>query len=106
MEGHLLPVDISDSDNTSITLDSVLDLPASGPLAVELQSRRGSELKIDASKVERIGAQCFQVLISAVASWSEDEQPLSVVEPSQEFSDAMSITGIQFPINEECEECA
>ena len=48
-----------------IILDSVLDLRAAAPLADEFKARRGADINIDASNVERLGAQCAQVLLSA-----------------------------------------
>jgi chemotaxis protein CheX len=48
-----------------IELPDVLDLKAATPLTVEFLSMRGRPLDVDASRVERLGGQCLQVLLSA-----------------------------------------
>ena len=53
----------------TILLPSILDLKAAGPLKVEIQSHAGSALDLDASKVERIGGLCLQVLLAAAEVW-------------------------------------
>jgi chemotaxis protein CheX len=77
-----------------LQLPEVLDVTFAGPLAESLLARRGSMLTIDATQVQRVGAQCVQVIMSAVATWKADEVTLSVVDPSQEFRDALSLLGI------------
>jgi chemotaxis protein CheX len=77
-----------------LQLPEVLDVTFAGPLAESLLALRGSTLAIDATQVQRVGAQCVQVIMSAVSTWRADEVALSVVEPSQEFRDALSLLGI------------
>ena len=77
-----------------LQLPEVLDLTFAGPLAESLAASRGANLAIDASRVQRVGAQCVQVLMSAVSTWRSDEVALSVVDPSAEFRDALSLLGI------------
>ena len=56
-------------DAARIELPEILDLGAAGPLAAEFLSHRGEALCVDASRVERMGGQCLQVLLSAANTW-------------------------------------
>lgn len=82
------------ADLRSISLPPVLDLPAAAPLARELLSARGTEIAIDASRVERFGALCLQVLLSAQKTWAEDGRRLAVVSPSLAFSQGLMRFGL------------
>lgn len=73
----------------SLSLPPVLDLPAAGPLAKELLAARGNEVAIDASKVERFGALCLQVLLSAQKTWTEDGKRIAVISPSVAFTQGL-----------------
>ncbi|HKT53921.1 MAG TPA: STAS domain-containing protein [Caulobacteraceae bacterium] len=70
-----------------ITLQAILDLTAARSLAGELLARRGAPLSLDASKVERLGALCLQVLLSARVTWMRDGQPLTIKDVSPAFED-------------------
>jgi chemotaxis protein CheX len=76
-----------------LRLAQTLDLNAAGPLAAELLALRGRDLAVDASAVERMGAQCLQVLLSARATWTADGAAFSLVTPSNEFATAMALLG-------------
>lgn len=78
----------------SLSLPPVLDLPAAAPLAKELLAARGQEIAIDASKVERFGALCLQVLLSAQKTWAEDGKRLAVVAPSLAFTQGLARFGL------------
>lgn len=82
---HLIP---------SLLLPEILDLKAAAPLVSEFLSHRGQPLDVDASRVERLGAQCLQVLLSAVATWRADEVPFSIRNPSSNFKDGLELLGI------------
>ena len=77
-----------------MTLPSELDIKAAAPLAAELVTARGADLALNASQVERIGAQCLQVLLSAAATWSADGLELGIEHPSAAFTDAVRIAGL------------
>ena len=49
----------------------------------DLMSRRGADLDIEASKVDRFGAQALQLVLSAFASWREDGMRLRILDPSE-----------------------
>lgn len=81
-------------DLQSISLPPILDLPAAGPLARELLAAKGREVAVDASKVERFGALCLQVLLSAQKTWSDDGRKFSVVAPSLAFTQGLVRFGL------------
>lgn len=78
----------------SMTLPSELDIKAAIPLATELLALRGRDVAIDASQIERVGAQCLQVLLSAAATWHADGADFTLSEPSAPFSDAVRLAGL------------
>ncbi|MEO3389363.1 STAS domain-containing protein [Mesorhizobium sp. CAU 1741] len=78
----------------SMTLPTELDIKAAAPLAAELIAARGKDLALNASQIERVGAQCLQVLLSAAATWTADGQDLSIEEPSPAFADAIQTAGL------------
>jgi chemotaxis protein CheX len=75
-------------------LAEVLDLKATVPLAESLLAQRGSELLIDASRVERLGAQSLQILLSAISTWHADGQPIEFIDPSERFIQGIAHLGI------------
>jgi chemotaxis protein CheX len=77
-----------------LLLPEVLDMTAAGSLAQSFLSHRGSELEVDASNVQRLGAQCAQVLLSAVATWRADGKRLALVKPSTEFVECGRLLGV------------
>jgi chemotaxis protein CheX len=76
-----------------IALPAVLDLKAARPLAGELLARRGGALSLDASRVERLGALCLQVLLSARLTWDADGKPLTLKDPSPAFEEQFGLFG-------------
>lgn len=78
----------------SMTLPSELDIKAAQPLAAEFIAARGTDIALNASQVERVGAQCLQVLLSAAATWEADGLELTVEQPSTAFSDAIRTAGL------------
>jgi chemotaxis protein CheX len=77
-----------------LQLPEVLDLTFAGPLAESLLALRGSALTIDAARVQRVGAQCVQVIMSAVSTWKADAAALCIINPSPEFRETLSLLGI------------
>ncbi|MHB8885948.1 MAG: STAS domain-containing protein [Methylovirgula sp.] len=76
------------------TLSEVLDIKAALPLAEGLLAQRGMELMIDASRVERLGAQSLQILLSAVSTWHADGVSIEFIEPSTPFLQGLELFGI------------
>ncbi len=86
--------DSADSLSRTIELPAALTLCAAAPLATELLEARGRALMVDASKVETVGAQCLQLLLSARATWERDNSILGMVNPSKALLDALDTLGI------------
>ena len=71
-----------------------LDGTQIGPLLDQLAKKRGNPLTINASKVERLGAQCAQVLIAAAQTWRSEMQTLQIAQPSNDFVEGLEILGL------------
>jgi chemotaxis protein CheX len=76
-----------------LQLGQVLDLNAAAPLLNEFLALRGRNVDVDASAVERMGAQCLQVLLSARRTWDADGAEFAVVSPSSEFTSTLALLG-------------
>lgn len=81
--------------STALALPPVLDITAAGPLASEFLRVRGKDVSVDASKVERVGAQCIQVLLSAVATWTLDGMEFDLANPSDALVEGLDIAGLE-----------
>ena len=79
----------------NIALPRVLDITAAGPLTSDLLRLRGKDLVVDASGVERMGAQCVQVLLSASATWVHDGMELELADPSPAFIEGLAAMGLE-----------
>ncbi len=78
-----------------VTLPPVLDITAAAPLVAQLSAARGKDVVLDASKVERMGGQCVQVLLSAAATWAHDSIEMTVSEPSAAFVESLQSMGLE-----------
>jgi chemotaxis protein CheX len=78
----------------TVPLPETLGLRAAGPLAASLLAARGAAVKLDASKVQSIGAQCMQVIFSARQTWERDGNNFTIENPTAEFLDAISVAGL------------
>jgi chemotaxis protein CheX len=78
----------------TLLLPEILDLTHAGPLAESFRALRGAELAVDASRVHRVGAQCAQVIMSAVSTWKADDVALCITDPSADFRETFSLLGI------------
>jgi chemotaxis protein CheX len=77
-----------------VVLAPHLDLTAATPLARELLPLRGRDIVIDASMVERLGVQCVQVLLSAVATWHADMVSIDLDRASPAFQRGLTTLGL------------
>jgi chemotaxis protein CheX len=78
----------------TLNLTAVLDLNEASALRDKLISMRGSDVSIDASAVERIGALCAQVLMAAEKTWNQDKQSFTFTKASDAFQKTMQLVGI------------
>lgn len=72
----------------------ILDLKAAAQLQQDFLARRGSALRVDASKVERVGGLCLQILLAARAAWSAEGQDLAFETMSAEFQAGLALLGV------------
>jgi chemotaxis protein CheX len=77
-----------------LELPPVLDLIAATGLLESFVGRRGQELAMDGGNVQRLGAQCLQVLLAARTAWAADGQTLLLENMSDEFSAALELIGV------------
>jgi chemotaxis protein CheX len=75
-------------------LPPLLDMKQAAPLADALLAARGGPVVVAAAAVERLGAQCLQVLLSARASWESDGHSFMLQNPSAPLRDALSLAGV------------
>ena len=85
-----------------LTLPETLDLRAAGPLVSNFNAARGNHVTVDASKVQKVGTLCVQILLSAHTTWARDGIPLGMINPSEEFLEALEVLGI--PLNKIAEQ--
>lgn len=87
--------------DTPVNLASTLDLLAAAPLKEEIANRAGNGVVLDASGVERLGAQCLQVLLAARAKWRAEKLAFCVINPSATFSEHLRVLGAGDLVNEQ-----
>jgi chemotaxis protein CheX len=85
---------MTEASSGPLQLPETLDLVAARPLAQMLIERRGADIVIDASSVQRVGAQCVQVLLSAASTWTADGHSLAIVNRSPGLVDGLQLLGI------------
>ena len=77
----------------TIELPHVLDIVAAPLLLESFLSRRRKSLSVGAGQVQRLGAQCLQILMAARATWSADGFALEYRDPSSEFIASLELLG-------------
>lgn len=78
----------------TLSLAKVLDLNEASALHGKLMAMRGKEVKIDASKVERVGALGVQVLMAAQKTWERDQLPFKFSNVSDAFAKTVQLLGV------------
>ena len=82
---------------TKISLPSSCDLTDAAPLRDSILQRRGEDLEIDGSNVERIGALGLQVIASAEQTWRSDGRTFTLTSPSERLLDALALINLKLP---------
>lgn len=77
-----------------LSLEKVLDLNEASALHSKLMGLRGSNLTVDGSSVEKAGALCIQVLMSAAKSWEEDKLSFGFSKISDALGKTMQLIGV------------
>ena len=83
--------------STVYQLPAFLEVSTVGALQRSLIELRGTPLEIDASSVEFAGVLGLQVLQAAEETWEKDGMSFLVRARSQQFNDALQLTGVSFP---------
>jgi chemotaxis protein CheX len=78
----------------NISLAAVLDLNEASTLRTSLIGLRGYDVVVDASRVERVGGLCAQVIMSAAKTWDEDRMSFSFSRMSDAFQRTMQLIGV------------
>lgn len=79
--------------DATLKLAPKLDLRAASELYDALKEKSGSDLTLDASEVNHMGALAVQVIRSAAKSWSEAGMSLSMSACSTDLSDQLALLG-------------
>lgn len=82
------------AQSNDLKLAAILDLNEASELRGKLVSMRGSAIEIDASGVDRVGAQCMQVLMAGAKAWEEDKHSFSFAKASEAFLKTAQLIGI------------
>ena len=77
-----------------LDLPEVLDMVTASRLLEAFLGQRGQALGVDGGGVQRLGAQCLQVLLAARAAWAADEQNFVVENVSEDFLAAIELMGV------------
>jgi chemotaxis protein CheX len=77
-----------------LELPPVLDLVAASALLEAFLERRGQALVVDGGGVQRLGAQCLQVLLAARAAWEADDLALEMENCSEDFLATLELLGV------------
>ena len=77
-----------------ITLAPSLGLMTVGKLCEQFTEKRGSPIRVDASKVEHIGGLGAQALVAAKNTWDADEVPFAISKPSDAFCADLALLGL------------
>jgi chemotaxis protein CheX len=78
-----------------IELPENLDMPIAAHLVESFSKCVGQPLSVDASRVQRLGASCLQVLLAAARTWKAEGHALSLVNPSPRFLEDLKLLGLQ-----------
>lgn len=79
-----------------LSLEKVLDLNEASALHGKLMALRGSDVAVDASSVERAGALCVQVLMSAAKTWEEEKHSFTFAKISDALAKTMQLIGVNY----------
>ncbi len=80
-----------------VSLGSSLDLGRAERLkqALEQALVKGSQIKVDASAVERLSTACTQILIAATVAMGKAGIPFTLLSPSEAFIESFDDLGLQ-----------
>jgi len=76
-----------------IELPARMDASTLPRIHADLLERRGADLDLEASQVDRFGGQALQLVLSAFATWAEDGCRLRLVDPSESVRNSFEQLG-------------
>lgn len=82
------------SGKEALKLAEILDITEVTPLTAELLKLRGSETRIDASEVRKMGGQCLQALLCATATAAQEGSHFEIILPSSDFIQSIEAYGL------------
>ena len=77
----------------TLALPAVLDIQAADTLRAQFLAARGQDVVVDASNVDRLGALCLQVLLSAQQTWAGEAQTITIDQASDAFVSQWTMFG-------------
>ncbi|MBU6396834.1 MAG: STAS domain-containing protein [Rhodospirillales bacterium] len=78
----------------AIELSPILDIVAAPGLLESIMQHRGRQLVLEAGHVQRLGAQCLQILLAARKAWAEDGVSLQYANSSEGFLTSLELLGV------------
>lgn len=78
-----------------IELPENLDMPVAASLAESFLKLVGEPLAVDASRVQRLGASCLQVMLAAARTWKSEGDALTLHNPSPRFVEDLTLLGLE-----------
>ena len=78
-----------------IELPENLDMPVAAQLAESFAKLVGEPLEVDAARVQRLGASCLQVMLSAARTWKAEGDALTLKDPSPRFLEDLNLLGLE-----------
>lgn len=83
-----------DDQCATLVLEPSLSTDAAPGLLAALLEHRGAPLVLDASAVEQVGGLAAEVLVSAISTWADDDQSLTIDGPSDAFHEGLTALGL------------
>lgn len=77
-----------------IELPKILDMIAAPALRENFLLKEGYPIFVDAKRVQQLGAQCLQILLSAKMAWQADECDFILDQPSNDFIEFLRFMGV------------
>jgi chemotaxis protein CheX len=85
-------VDISEPK--PMVLAERLDSKAADDLLEALLAQMGTPVRLDASRVQSLGALCAGILLSAAKTWQDAGLPFALASPSERFCADLALMGL------------
>lgn len=93
------------SQQSHLALEEHCDISHAENLHQQLKDHvvKAQALTVDASEVSRLTTPCVQLLLAALASQKKSGHQMSVTNPSEAFTEAFILMGLQNQLSELCD---